>query len=388
MVATERENAIDFSAAPVVWIHIADCANFAGIEYLALRMLQAHPDLYIVLTGSRERAQSLAEQERILGLQMPIDGHAIDRFLKKFTPNYLLWAGGDLHPPLLKMAAAQGLEMLLIDAVSEGFSTRKFRFLPNVKARALRWFSDFYAVDTQAAQHLAKLGISASRIQLKGALQQSVLPPSLAEDLPENTPYTHLATRPVWLAAGVSAAEIETVLSAQRIVMRRAHRTLLILAAQQPEDSAAALRQCQDSGLNALLTSQVEGPDTNTHVLVSERAEPLDLWYHLASVCFLGQSLMPQGPSLDPYPAATRGCAILYGPSASDYADRYLRLAEAGAARQIRDSDTLAAAVGQISAPDAAAQMAFAAWQVTSDGAELTDAVIDRVLSHLDEIGV
>ena len=102
MVATERENAIDFSAAPVVWIHIADCANFAGIEYLALRMLQAHPDLYIVLTGSRERAQSLAEQERILGLQMPIDGHAIDRFLKKFTPNYLLWAGGDLHPPCLR----------------------------------------------------------------------------------------------------------------------------------------------------------------------------------------------------------------------------------------------------------------------------------------------
>ncbi|MBT6097577.1 MAG: 3-deoxy-D-manno-octulosonic acid transferase, partial [Marinovum sp.] len=43
---------------------------------------------------------------------------------------------------------------------------------------------------------------------------------------------------------------------------------------------------------------------------------------------------------------------------------------------------------GQISAPDVAAQMAFAAWQVTSDGAELTDAVIDRVLSHLDEIGV
>ena len=388
MVATERENAIDFSAAPVVWIHIADCANFAGIEYLALRMLQAHPDLYIVLTGSRERAQSLAEQERILGLQMPIDGHAIDRFLKKFTPNYLLWAGGNLHPPLLKMAAAQGLEMLLIDAVSEGFSTRKFRFLPNVKARALRWFSDFYAVDTQAAQHLEKLGISASRIQLKGALQQSVLPPSLAEDLPENTPYTHLATRPVWLAAGVLAGEIETVLSAQRIVMRRAHRTLLILAAQQPEDGAAALRLCQDSGLNALPTSQVEGPDTNTHVLVSEGADPLDLWYHLASVCFLGQSLTPQGPSLDPYPAATRGCAILYGPSASDYADRYLRLAEAGAARQIRGSDTLAAAVGQISAPDVAAQMAFAAWQVTSDGAELTDAVIDRVLSHLDEIGV
>ena len=98
--------------------------------------------------------------------------------------------------------------------------------------------------------------------------------------------------------------------------------------------------------------------------------------------------MVAQGPALDPYCAASHGCAILYGPRVADYSDRYLKLAEAGAARQIRDSDTLAAAVGQISAPDVAAQMAFAAWQVTSDGAELTDAVIDRVLSHLDEIGV
>ena len=388
MVSSEPKNDIDFAVATVVWIHIADCANFAGIEYLSLRMLQAHPDLYIVLTGSQKRSQNLARQARILGLQMPFDAHSIDRFFKKFTPNYLLWAGGDLHPPLLKMAAAQGIEMLLIDAASEGFSARRFRFLPNVKARALRWFSDFYAVDTQAGQHLAKLGISASRIQLKGALQQSVLPPSLAEDMPENTLYAQLATRLVWLAAGVSAGEIETVLSAQRLVMRHAHRTLLILAPQQHEDCAEALRLCHDNSLNALLTSNSEGPDGNAHVLIPEGTDPLDLWYHLASVCFLGQSLMPQGPTLDPYPAATRGCAILYGPSASQYSDRYLRLAEAGAARQVRDSDTLAAAVGQISAPDVAAQMAFAAWQVTSDGAELTDAVIDRVLSHLDEIGV
>jgi len=388
MVAAKPENALDFSAVPLVWVHAAECANFAGIEYLCLRMLQAHPDLYIVVTGPGDRGHTLAGQERIFTHQMPFDSQAIDRFLKKFAPNYLLWAGGDLHPPLLKMAAAQGIEMLLIDAASEGFSARRFRFLPNVKARALRWFSDFYAVDTQAARHLAKLGISASRIQLKGALQQSVLPPSLAEDMPENTLYAQLATRPVWLAAGVSAGEIETVLSAQRLVMRHAHRTLLILAPQQHEDCAEALRLCHDNSLNALLTSNSEGPDGNAHVLIPEGTDPLDLWYHLASVCFLGQSLIPQGPTHDPYPAATRGCAILYGPSASQYSDRYLRLAEAGAARQVRDSDTLAAAVGQISAPDVAAQMAFAAWQVTSDGAELTDAVIDRVLSHLDEIGV
>lgn len=388
MGVVEPENTVDFAAAPVVWIHAADCANFAGVEYLCLRMLQAHPDLYIVLTGAVDRAESLAQQTRLFAMEMPYDGYAIDRFFRTFDPNYCLWSGGELHPPLLKAAALQKIEMLLVDAVQEGFKGRRFRFLPDVKARALRRFSDFFAVDPQAAQQLIKLGVSASRIQVKGALQQGVIASNLSQDIQDTKLYEHLATRPVWLAAGVSKSEIETILSAQRLVMRHAHRMLLILAPQKDDDSSTAFRLCNEMALHALKASVTELPETNTQVLVVDGIEGLDLWYRLASVCFLGQSIVPKAAALDPYPAAALGCAILYGPSVSEHADKYLRLASVGAARQVRDSDTLAAAVRQISAPDVAAQMAFAAWQTTTDGAELTDAVIARVLSHLDEIGV
>lgn len=388
MRVVEPEKTIDFRAAPVVWIHAADCANFAGVEYLCLRMLQAHPDLYLVLSGAVGRTQALGKQDRIFAQEMPYDSYGIERFFKTFDPNYCIWSGGDLHPPLLKIAASRKIEMLLVDAAHEGFNRRRFRFLPDIKARALRQFSDFFAIDSQAAQQLAKLGVSASRIQVKGALQQGVILSDLPQDIQENKLYEHLATRPVWLAAGVSKSETETTISAQRMVMRHAHRMLLILAPHQESDAATALRLCKEMGLNAMSRSDTELPDANIQVLVVDGRDGLEFWYRLASVCFLGQSLVPGASALDPYPAAALGCAILYGPTVSQHADRYRRLAGAGAARQVRDSDTLAAAVKQVSAPDVAAQMAFAAWQATTDGAELTDAVIARVLSHLDEIGV
>ena len=180
----------------------------------------------------------------------------------------------------------------------------------------------------------------------------------------------------MWLAADVSKAELKTVLSAQRLVLRHAHRMLLILASQQDQESAAILKICEDLGLNAKKSSERDLPEANTQVLIVNEIDEMDLWYRLASVCFLGQSLAPQAPTPNPYQAATLGCAIVRGPSVSEHE------------RQIRDSDTLATAVWQISAPEVAAQMAFAAWQATSDGAELTDAVIARVLEHLDELGI
>ena len=95
----EPENTVDFKAAPVVWIHAADCANFSGVEYLCLRMLLAHPDLYIVLTGAVDRAETMAQQDRIFAIEMPYDGYAIDRFFQKFDPNYCLWSGGNYTRP-------------------------------------------------------------------------------------------------------------------------------------------------------------------------------------------------------------------------------------------------------------------------------------------------
>ena len=113
----------------------------------------------------------------------------------------------------------------------------------------------------------------------------------------------------------------------------------------------------------------------------------MGLWYRLAPVSFMGSSLVSGQYGRDPDAPAAHGSAILYGPNVARYLQRYARYAEAGAARIVRDSDTLAAEVQALLPPDRAAAMAEAAWEVATRGAEVSDLVVDMVLDALDRRG-
>ena len=54
----------------------------------------------------------------------------------------------------------------------------------------------------------------------------------------------------------------------------------------------------------------------------------------------------------------------------------------------INDADSLAQAVGHMLTASNAATMALNAWSVMTEGAEITDHIVDLALGHLDEIGI
>jgi len=56
----------------------------------------------------------------------------------------------------------------------------------------------------------------------------------------------------------------------------------------------------------------------------------------------------------------------------------------AGAARIVNDAATLGIAVTQMIAPDRAAIMAMAGWEITTQGADSLDRIIHLVQTHLD----
>ena len=98
----------------------------------------------------------------------------------------------------------------------------------------------------------------------------------------------------------------------------------------------------------------------------------------------MGSSLIAGHGGRDPFEPAALGSAILYGPNVSLHLSSYTRLANVGAARIVKDAESLAAALNQLIAPDRAAAMAHAAWELMSTGAEVTDHLVDLVLDTLD----
>ena len=190
--------------------------------------------------------------------------------------------------------------------------------------------------------------------------------------------------RSIWFANGVQTDEMQTVLAAHRQALRLSHRLLLVLRPGDTLDLDTAMEMTRSQDFRTLSWDDGSFPDEATQVLITQDPRDVGLFYRIAPVSFLGGSLVAGHTSVDPLEAAALGSAILYGPRVGRNLQSYSRLATAGAARIINDSSALGMAISRLVAPDQAATMAHAGWDVISAGAALTDRITDLVQDTLD----
>lgn len=120
-------------------------------------------------------------------------------------------------------------------------------------------------------------------------------------------------------------------------------------------------------------------------VEAKDRVLNMGLWYRLAPVSFVGGSLTDRGGH-NPYEPAALGSAIIHGPHVRNFRDIYERLNAFGGALCVKDAPELTKAVTDLIRPDHRAPMAYAAWEISSSGADVTDKALALILDHLPGI--
>ena len=362
--------------------------RIAALLQIAARLRVGRPDMHFLLTAmpGLECPEHLGEQEYFQVLDEDTLPTA-DAFLDHWLPDLCLWTGGYFKPALLNQAAKRELPVFLIDADEEGLNASRQRWLPELARANLRGFSSILARDGTAAQIMRRLGVPGDEISITGPLQEGGTALNCNEQERDEMAQV-LAGRPVWLAAMVQPEELGVVIGAYREISRQALRLLLILVPDDETDGPEFLERLQEEHLQVAVWSEGDMPDESTQVLLADTWGEMGLWYRLAPVTFMASSLLPGLGGRDPYEPAALGSAVLYGPNVGRYLGAYSRLAGAGAARIVKDSESLAQALQQCLSPDQAAIMAAAGWNVVSEGAEVTDRVIDLVHDTLDALGV
>jgi 3-deoxy-D-manno-octulosonic-acid transferase len=369
----------------MLWLHSDTRARLETLLTLVKRLRQQRDDFSVLLTCDSTQSDSF-----------DLDGHPVSappsetlsdvhRFLNHWRPDIGVWAGNGLRPALIHEAAESGAHLLLVDAADAAWRQPSNRFLPDASAGALSLFHVILAQDRKAATRLRRLGVLESRIEVASPLEPEVFPLSSHDGLHEEMTHA-LAGRPVWLGALIERDEADAVLRAHRRAARLAHRLLLVVVPADPQDELVMAEHCQEIGLRLARWEHGEMPDENTQVLLAADDAELGLWYRLAPLCFLGGSLAGKTGGQSPMMAAALGSAILYGPHVGRHLDAYSRLVAAGAARIVKDMESLSAAVSHLIAPDRAAAMAHAGWNVVSSGAETVDLVLTQINEWLDAV--
>jgi 3-deoxy-D-manno-octulosonic-acid transferase len=259
----------------------------------------------------------------------------------------------------------------------------RWRFARGMVRSLLRRFQQALVQDDLTMVYLRRLGMPGERMKVLGSLKEgaAALPCNESE---RAVLAAELAGRPVWLAASTHEGEERMVLHAHRLATRSSPRLLLILVPRHPERGDEIAAMLQQEGWRFTRRAADEGPSEEAGVYLADTMGELGLWYRLAPISFVGGSLVAIGGH-NPFEPAALGSAILHGPYVSNFVDIYRRLADAKAARLVSSPEKLAAAVAQLLNPADAATMAAAAWEVISEGADVTDRALALVLDTLEQ---
>lgn len=372
----------------LVWLHAGEPGNMLAIQDLAQRLVTARQGLSVLVTYPQgETPPPLHErvQSHIFQAAVPSEHpQTVKAHLDLWRPDACVWTWGGLHPNLITEMADSGCSMFLIDVDGRGFDGRRDRWLPDLTRHVLAQFRVILSRSPVGRKRLASLGKSLNEIEVTSPLLAGGQPlPCADSDLTDLS--AALGGRPVWFATEVLPKEVSTVLSAHAKALRLSHRLLLVI---QPASAAYAgdiVQAAQSRSMNTISWGAGEYPDDMTQVMVADDPADTGLFFRIAPVSFLGSSLVAGDGGCDPFDAASLGSAVLYGPKVRHFLPSYSRLAAAGAARIVNDADALGNAVSRLIAPDQAAAMAHAGWDVISEGAALTDRVIEMVQDALDE---
>ncbi|SHJ97710.1 3-deoxy-D-manno-octulosonic-acid transferase [Shimia gijangensis] len=369
----------------LLWLHSSDPVRVDCLARLALRLKAQRGNLNLMVTTSpgqplpRNAPKGVSVQ--ICASENPQD---VKTFLDHWKPDACMWLGPWLRPGLISAAYRQSIPLFLLDADEPGLENRRWRLMPEPVRATLNQFERIFAHSKEAEYRMRRLTQEPRRVLASGPLlEDSPALPCNETDLEELA--SAIGGRPVWLASQVQIQELGTILDAHRSISRLSHRTLLVLVPDQASDAAAMTALCRDEGWRVGHWEDGDIPQSNTQILISDDKQALGLWYRVAPVTLMGSSLISGHGGRNPLEPAALGSAILYGPGVRDYLDSYSRLAQAGAARIVKDASSLISALSLVTAPDQAATMAHAGWEVVSEGAEVSDQIIAVVQDALDQ---
>ncbi|MEI2735111.1 MAG: 3-deoxy-D-manno-octulosonic acid transferase [Rhodoblastus sp.] len=341
-------------SGPLAWLHGASIGEGLALLPLveALTKSGAHA---LVTTGTLSSARVVGDRlppgatHQFLPLDCPSFAR---RFLDHWRPDGAIFAESELWPNLVLETQRRGAPLFLVNARMSERSFARWRYAPGMAAAVLGAFQTVFA---QGAADAARFsGLGAARVTIAGNLKYDVAPPPADPQMLAQLAGA-IGARPVWVAASTHEGEEEICLAAHSILRARFPDLLTIVAPRNARRGRDILALAKQTGAKAALRSAGDGIAPDTQAFVADTFGEMGLWYRLASVVFVGKSLVPGGGQ-NPIEPARLGACILHGPSVENFVDAYATLDEAGGGARVNDATELASRLAALFADPAQAR--------------------------------
>lgn len=302
---------------PSIWVHAVSVGELVSATRLIRELTEQSPDYRVLISTTTRSGQKLARErfgvDRVF--YFPLDfGWIVRRYLTRLRPALLVLLETEFWPNVLAECARAEIPVAVVNA---RISDRSFPRYQRLRRFWKPWLSSirlFLAQSTEDAARLRAIGAPAGRVGVMGNLKFDVR--SLGQPAITAALRAHLAPGTRVLVCGSTADGEEEMLLGVYPALLSSHPTLvLILAPRHPERFDRVAELIEQRGLRCLRRSEwMEHPSLLVPgtVLLLDSIGELGSVYSLASVAFVGGSLVPMGGH-NPLEPAQFGVPIVMG---------------------------------------------------------------------------
>lgn len=282
---------------PSIWVHAVSVGEVVAASGIVEELRKRFPSHRILASTTTSTGQKLAArrfgEENVF--YFPLDfGFAIRPYLKALRPEMVVVAETEFWPNFLRLSRASRARIAVINSrISDrsfpGYKRLGF-WIPTVLANV-----DLFLAQTEEdRRRLVEIGAPESKVSVAGNLKFDVAPPkppaivsSLSASLQQ--------PGPVLVCGSTLEDEEGSLLSAFRNILANHSHALMILAPRHPERFAEVAALVETLGFRLVRRSLWSGEPLAGSVFLVDSIGELAALYSLATIAFVGGSLVPRG---------------------------------------------------------------------------------------------
>jgi 3-deoxy-D-manno-octulosonic-acid transferase len=305
-----------------IWIHAVSVGEVLAARPLVPALRERFPGHRLFLSTTTLTGNEVAKKS-VRGLDglffAPFDfPHAVRRALEVVNPSLLVLVETELWPNLIHEASRRGARVALVNGRVSPRSFPRYRRVRRLLSGVLSEVDLFLMQGEPHAERIRAMTAPPERVKVTGNLKFDAVE---AGRPPERTVrLLHGGSpRPLWVAGSTMPGEEELVLRAFHRVRERVPHARLLLAPRHPERFPEVPGLIESAGFRCLRRSALDPASwSDGEVLLLDTLGELAQVYSLASVVFVGGSLVPTGGHniLEP---AVAGKPVLVGPHMENF---------------------------------------------------------------------
>lgn len=306
---------------PCIWIHAVSVGEVNATRTLVDQLSQQMNDYEIVISSTTDTG--LARAQTIYGdrhsvFYFPFDlSWVMARAVKRLRPSVILLMELEVWPNMASIAAAQDIPLVVINGRLSDKSFPKYKKIRFLIAKMFARVTCVLAQTTEYAERFIALGCGKDNVQVTSSLKYDTAQTNgLVEGADRLGQQINRGSEPLWLAGGTGPGEEKMILETfAKLKSREGLEDLrLAIVPRKPERFDEVAAMIDTAGFGYVRYSQLKADDTEISgkptIILGDTMGDLKKFYALATVVFVGRSLVPMGGSDMMEPTALGKCTL------------------------------------------------------------------------------